>query len=198
MKPLDEKDFLKLLKKNAGVTKSNLSPKEITKRIEELKTEVKETRLHEKIAFLCDKIKYYPTWIKQTPSAVCNSVVNPIAKTIDGGVFVIFQFNGSTYTLAQADVSSMMPDGDCFSTRKYSLYDDDEKLLLSVHGHVDIDEFSSIYNFTDVDAYLPGEWIKDVSKLYDEVFAHQQKRIELHEQNVKKLDSEELKRNFGL
>lgn len=138
----------------------NLSEDEIEREIQKRKDAAMSLGLPGVVESLAENIRYYPNWKEKNPGSCLSEVKNPRKSLIEKKECVAFVFNEHEYAVGISQQDLTLPDGDVWKSRYYSIYSGDEKLLFRISGFVEDDEgYVSTFKFSDIKAYIPGEWL---------------------------------------
>jgi hypothetical protein len=155
----------------------------------------KSLNLSEKMLKIYDEVKYYQGWLKTNPDRICNVVSDPLSKKENEENIVQFHLNQQEYSFRFKETT--------FSTFK----DDKTHALLTLSGgagtplvvgnfDVDADQFGMLVKPLDIQAFIPGDWLRDFLELHEQiVMLEKEQEIKLKYDPAKR---EMLKKNFGL
>lgn len=177
----------------------SLSEDEIKREVQKRKDAAIALGLPDILEFVVEQTSFYPQWKEKSSGHCLPEIENPRNTVIEKLKCVAFLFNGREYAAGKNDQDLYLPDGEIWTTRKYSLYNGDGNLLFRIQGPVEDNGYGwSTYKFGSINAYIPGEWTDDFVKLHRLLKEHKERREA--DQKAKSADEElrKLRNDFGL
>ena len=129
-------------------------------------------------------IRYYPSWLngaaaKYIPNAVKDARLENFGER-ESLSFTLYNHEYLfVYTRPKFELGDGMYTLDLFSG---------EKKVLSLRGY--------IHRFSDLDGFVPGDWIRDFKRFKQELDKEERKKIESPEKITKEI--EQLRKDFGI
>lgn len=176
----------------------NLSDDEIEREVQKRRDAANSLGLPGIVEFVFENIQHYPGWKEKFPERCLAEIENPRKALIDKVEGVAFLFKGHEYALGESERYIDFPDGEGCTSRYYFLYNANRKLLFSISGFVDQDEYLSTFKFHEITAYIPGEWTEDIVKLHHLLKEHTDRQKAEWEAKSASEKLKKLRSNFGL
>ncbi len=171
---------------------------DIHQRVSERQQLVRELEIDKKLTEIYEEIKYYPSWSARDDWGKYRNceIDDPKEEKKDHEKIIRFGLNNKTYVLLYKDEGSSTGfDGDYFHHTHLNLLDAQGNILIGINISVEVDYVVELRPFS-VDAFKPGDWIKDILECY-ELFQANKKRKKI-EDKYEQGKINELKNNFDL
>jgi hypothetical protein len=178
---------------------------DIPAQVEKRKALAQSLDLSRRLLEMYEPVQHSPSWIKAGSTLIVDPLSNVVSKK-EGQVEILeFEHNRRSYSLRLRRGGPSEPRDE--TELGTAVADDDDRTMLSFCDArgiplfaVSLEEMQEardhVFRVVDIDAFIPGDWIKDFLELSEEI-AVLQKEMELR----KKYDPaelEKLKRHFGL
>jgi hypothetical protein len=178
---------------------------DIPAQVEKRKSLAQSLELSKRLLEMYEPVQHSPSWIKAGATLIVDPISNVVSKK-EGQVEILeFEHNRRTYSLRLRRHSPPEPRDEAELGTEAAVADDQTLLsFCDARGvplfAISVDEMQEargrVFRTLNIEAFIPGEWIKDFLELSEEIVVLQ-KEMELR----KKYDPaelEKLKRHFGL
>jgi hypothetical protein len=177
---------------------TDLSNEDTRREVEKRKEAAKNLGLPEIVKFLFEELRYYPHWQDTAKENCFQAIINPREIKTGKVPGVAFVFNANEYGFGEHDWHVTMPDGDECYSRDYIVYNANKEVVFQTTGFLEYDQFGSSYRFHDVEAFIPGNWTKDILELYRELKSFTEQQEARWEKEEEANETQELRKKFGL